>query len=131
MLALFILIIFGLGLAYFATQNTGIVHILFGSYVLAGVPLYLIVIGSMLFGIFVSWLISMVDSVSSFMVLYGKDAALKRSQSVIDKLKKENAALSKELEDLKEEVTDENKAIKDEFTKQNSDFLQHIHQSIA
>lgn len=103
MLSLLILIIFGLGVAYFATQNTGTVHMQVANYLIADVPLYVIVIGSMLLGIFVSWLISMVDSISSNLRIHGKDTELKKAYRTIESLKKDNNTLLIENTQLKGE----------------------------
>lgn len=93
MFSLLILIVFGLGVAYFATQNTGVVHINLANYFIEGVPLYVIVIGSMILGIFISWLISMVDSLSSILRIHGKEAELKEAYRTIESLKKDKEAL--------------------------------------
>lgn len=97
MLALIILIIFGLGTAYFATQNTGLVHIMFGNYLVQGIPLYIIVVGSILLGVFISWLVNIVDSFSSTRIIYGKDSALKKANKEIESLLVENQLLEKEI----------------------------------
>ncbi len=103
MIALILLVVFGLGAALFATQNTGVVHITLANYLFSGIPLYVIVIGSMLVGIFISWLISMIDSISSTITIHGKDNALKEAHQTIEKYKKENQALLMENEHLKGE----------------------------
>lgn len=96
MLALILLFIFSLSVAYFATQNTGNVHILIGNYLFRDIPLYVIVVGSLLIGIFVSWLISLVDSFSSFFILHGKDHEIKRMQKIINTLQEKNHDLEVE-----------------------------------
>ena len=103
MLALFLLLIFGLGMAVFATQNTGTVHIIVGSFVLTGIPLYMLVVASILLGILVSWLISLANIISAEFTIHGKETALKRAQKVIEDLKQDNVALEKENIRLKEE----------------------------
>jgi hypothetical protein len=110
MFALLILIIFGLGMAYFATQNTGIVHIMAGNYAISGIPIYVLVIGAVLLGIFISWLISMVNSISTSMTLHGKESALKKALVTIEQLKKENRELALENAHLKgqESIHEEN-----------------------
>lgn len=112
MLSLLILIIFGLGMTFFATQNTGSVHILFGNYVLYGIPLYIVVIGSLLLGIFASWLISLVDAFSSTLTLHWKDSQIKNAYKTIETLRKEkhdleieNSRLLVMTEDNKEQET--------------------------
>lgn len=117
MTALIILIIFGLGMAVFATQNTGVIHISIGSYVLTGIPIYVLVVGSILLGIFISWIISMASSISSFMMLRGKDASLHQAQKTIRDLEEKNNKLSLEIarfkgqEGTKEEIKHEEKTM--------------------
>ena len=97
--------IFGLGTAYFATQNTGLVHMSFGNYLISGIPLYIIVVGSILLGVFVSWLVSIVDSFSSTRIIYGKDNALKKASQTIEELRIENHSLEMENAKLKGELS--------------------------
>lgn len=103
MASLILLIIFGLGVAFFATQNTGSVHILLGSYILSSIPLYMVVVGSLLLGIFISWLVSFVNSFSTYFTLYGKAAELKKSQETIAKLQEQNHDLEMEIAHFKGE----------------------------
>lgn len=108
MLALFLLVVFGLGMSYFATQNTGLVHIMFGSYVIQGVPLYIIAIGALLLGILISWLINIVGMLSSSFAIRGKVIQIKNAHEVINKLQQQNHELEIEIASLKAEInTDE------------------------
>jgi hypothetical protein len=111
MLALFLLIIFGLGMSYFATQNTGIVHVVFGNYLIQGIPLYIIVVGALLLGIFISWLISIVDTFSSKITIHGKVSEIKEAHEIINRLQQENHNLEIEIARLKT-VTESNETIK-------------------
>lgn len=131
--SLILLIIFGLGAAYFATQNTGSVHILLGSFVITGVPLYIVVIGSILLGVFISWLISMVSTFSTFFTLHGKENALRKSQKEIDTLEEKNHELEMEVAQLggkKIEKQENNELDSDDFLQRHS-FLHHIKQSFG
>lgn len=112
MFALILLIIFGLGVAFFATQNTGLVHIVIANYLITGVPLYIIVVGSLLLGVFISWLVSLVDWLSSTIALRWKDAQTNRSDKRMQELQQqvydlevENARLKgeKETEEIQHE----------------------------
>jgi len=131
MLALLILIIFGLGASYFATQNTGLVHLMFGSYLLAGIPLYIVVVGAMLLGIFISWIISSVNSFSSFLTIHGKDAAIRSEKKTIKDLEKKNYELSLEIARLKgEKHIDEHHIVHEEPVYHQS-LLERIRHSFA
>lgn len=103
MASLILLIIFSLGVAYFATQNTGNVHILFGGYLINNIPLYMVVVGSLLLGIFISWLISFVDTFSIYFTLHGKDSELKKSYETIAKLQQQNRELEMDVAHIKGE----------------------------
>lgn len=103
MFVLVVLVLFGIGGAFFATQNTQTVSITLANYFLRGVPLYLIVLGSLLLGFIVSWLISLVDVVSSAFKNHGKDSALKEAHKQVAELTKRVHQLELENERLKVE----------------------------
>src|ERR1700689_574734 len=103
MSTLIILVVFSLGVAYFATQNTGIVHITLANFFTGGIPLYIVVIGSMLLGIFISWLISIVNYIFSTVKILGKEAKLKDAYRTIETLNKDNNDLLLENARLKGE----------------------------
>ncbi len=104
MFALIVLVVFGIGVAYFATQNTQATSIVLGGYTLTGTPLYLIVLGSLLLGFVVSWIISLVDVISSALKIHGKDSAIKDSNKQIAELTKRVHQLELENERLKGET---------------------------
>lgn len=103
MISLILLGIIGLAMAYFATQNTGGVPITIANYTYSGIPLYLLVIGSVMLGIAVSWLISLVDSITAMFTIHGKDTAISQAHKTIELLKKENHDLALENARLKGE----------------------------
>lgn len=136
MSTLIILVVFSLGVAYFATQNTGIVHITLANFFTGGIPLYVVVIGSMLLGIFISWLISIINYIFSTVKILGKEAKLKDAYRTIDTLNKENSDLHLENTRLKSEKgsslpnEENNKRIHGEDNS-NPSFSQRIKQSFA
>ncbi len=89
MLSLILLIVFGLGMAVFATQNTHTASIVLANYRFDQIPTYLVVVLSMLFGIFVSWLLSLVSTVSSSLTIHGKDGQIKDAKRKIADLQKQ------------------------------------------
>jgi uncharacterized membrane protein (DUF106 family) len=103
MAILFILIVFGLGMAYFATQNTGLIHITIASFYSGGIPVYVIVIGSILLGIFISWLISLMNSLTASFKMRKIHAEIRDAHRTIDELTKKNSELLKENASLKSE----------------------------
>lgn len=103
MLNLILVILFGIGIAYFAAQNTLSVPIKFLNYSYPGVPLYLVALGFLLFGIVISSFINLIDHVATFFSIHGKDTALNNANKKIENLQKENEKLIHENEHLKKE----------------------------
>lgn len=104
MLSLIITVVFGLVIAYFATQNTQPVSISFMQYRLTGIPMYVIVLVALILGTFVSWLISMVGSISSFLTIHGKNKKISESKQAATDLTKRVHQLELENERLKTEL---------------------------
>lgn len=98
MLILLILIISGIGAALFATQNTQGVSITLAGYTFTDLPMYLIVLGTLLIGIVISWIISLAGSISSLLTIHGKESAIKET-------KKELTDLTKRIHELELENT--------------------------
>jgi uncharacterized membrane protein YciS (DUF1049 family) len=103
MFALIILFIFGIGVAFFATQNTQAISIVIVNYPLSGIPLYLIVLVSLLLGFVVSWIISFVDVIASALKMHGKENMIKNANKQISELTKRVHQLELENERLKAE----------------------------
>ncbi|HTM10614.1 MAG TPA: lipopolysaccharide assembly protein LapA domain-containing protein [Verrucomicrobiae bacterium] len=80
MLALLIAVIFGAAVGYFATQNTMPVTLQFADYAIEEVPIYLVVIGSLVIGIFIAWIIHLTRSVSSTITIRGKNNEVRRAR---------------------------------------------------
>lgn len=96
MLELIISIIFGIAIAFFAIQNGGLVAIHLSSYTIPGVPLYLVVLGSVLLTLIFSWIIFLVNSVGTAFTIHGKNSSLKTEL-------KENRDLRKKIQQLEVE----------------------------
>jgi uncharacterized membrane protein YciS (DUF1049 family) len=103
MFALIVLFIFGIGVAFFATQNTQAISITLANYPLTGIPLYLIVLVSLLLGFVVSWIISSVDVIASALKMHGKENTIKNANKQISELTKRVHQLELENERLKGE----------------------------
>ncbi|HVF68957.1 MAG TPA: LapA family protein [Xanthomonadales bacterium] len=93
MLSLIIAILFGLSITFFAFQNLAGVPIVIGNFFLPTVPVYLVVIVSLLVGILMAWFISAIEGMSHFMNIRRKD-------SVINNDKKEINALQRRINEL-------------------------------
>jgi uncharacterized integral membrane protein len=98
MATLIITILFGLVLAYFATQNTDPISLKFLQYTIPNIPTYVVVVGSLLVGLFLSWIISLVNDISNGFAMQGKE-------KVIKDYRKESADLTKKVHQLELENT--------------------------
>jgi len=103
MFALIVLIIFGIGIVFFAIQNPQTITFTLANYHLSGIPLYALVLGAMLLGFIVSWLISLIDVISSAFKIHGKESTIKNANKQITELTKKVHQLELENEKLKTE----------------------------
>lgn len=92
MIILLITILLSLLFAYFATLNTGWVEIKIDSYIIP-LPLYIVILGSMLTGIVISTIIHFIDSFSNYLVI-------RRKENILKELKKTVAELIKRVHQL-------------------------------
>jgi len=68
MLSILLAVIFGLGVGYFATENTTPVALRFGEFVVENVPLYLVAVGSLLAGLVIAWIFYLTRHVAGSMM---------------------------------------------------------------
>ncbi|MBI2617572.1 DUF1049 domain-containing protein [Candidatus Gottesmanbacteria bacterium] len=102
MTGLLIIILFGIGFAYFATQNTSGVTIYADSYVFSDIPLYVVILGSLLLGILLASIISVVNSLSTYFILRKKENTVKELKRTVAELIKRVHLLELEGEKRKE-----------------------------
>lgn len=93
MFTLILLVVIGLSFGYFATQNTTGVPVNIAGVVYSQVPLYIVLGITLLIGLALSWIISMIDSIYVSMSMCGKD-------NVIKDTKRSNAELMKQVRQL-------------------------------
>ncbi len=96
MFGLIVTILFALEMAYFATQNTGTVALRFVNYEIAGVPMYVVVMSSILLGVILSWFINLISSAAYFMNIRSKENVIQQDRKAIDDLKKRMRELESE-----------------------------------
>ncbi len=113
MLAFIFTVLFSVGIAYFATQNTSSLTLYLGSYAWSGIPIYLLVLGSLLAGLLFSLIFQILHNISSSLTLKKKENALKEERKAnveltkkIHQLELENTKLS--AGEKNEEVLDDN-----------------------
>lgn len=83
MLTLILFVILGLGIAFFAIQNTSPVSINLAGMSFSGIPLYVIMLVSLLAGLIAGWVISLFDWASTTMTLRRKDVRLHKAEQTI------------------------------------------------
>jgi uncharacterized integral membrane protein len=66
-------VIFGLGVGYFATENTVPVALRLGEFVIENVPLYLVAVGSLLAGLIIAALFFAARSLTGSVTTIGKE----------------------------------------------------------
>lgn len=98
MLALVITIALGVVFSVFATQNTSQVSLNFGKYAVSGVPLYLVVLGPLLLGLIVAYLIYLTRKLSQGMLV-------NKQRDEIKNLKKELAEVTRDAHKFELEST--------------------------
>ncbi len=98
MLTLLITVIFGLAFAFFATQNASPVSLTFWKYTISGVPLYLVALIPLLFGLLVAWVFTFLKDLS-------QQLTISEQKDELSKEKKEEAELAREVHKLELENT--------------------------
>lgn len=99
MLVLLITVALGIAFAVFATQNTGTIDLNFGKYFLPGIPIYLVVLVPLLFGLLVAFILHLLKILSH-------DLTIDEQKHELKTLKEELAEVTKkahklELENVK------------------------------
>lgn len=104
--SLIILIVLGSGIAYLSLQNIAPVTISFLHYSFI-VPLYYVIIGSMLVGILLAYIIYLIHYISSSLEIRKKNKELNKSQEEMMELVKKNHQLELENAKSKTEIDTE------------------------
>ncbi len=86
MIVLLIALLFGVGFAYLATQNTSGVTLTIVNYVFHNIPLYLIVLVSLIIGVTITLILSAVHELSTFFILRKKENAIKELKKTLAEL---------------------------------------------
>lgn len=85
MSTLIVIVLFGLGFAFLATQNTAVAAFNLLGYTWT-LPMYMIVSGALLVGFFVSWIVSSISALGTWSNLHGKDSEIHASQKTVEQL---------------------------------------------
>ena len=105
MLILILFLVVGGVMAYLAQNNLMLVTLHLGTYVLSDIPLFYIIVGSLLTGLGVAYLIFLFNSIFTAFTMHGKDNKIKQGKSDIVGLTKRIHQLEIENERLKNNST--------------------------
>ncbi len=111
MIILILLLVVGSFLVYISKFNFAPVTVNLGSYVLSNIPLFYVIVGSVVFGLLVSYLVHLISSVSTYFAMRGKNNQLKKEKEDVLELTKRVHQLEIENEKIKHEpeVTNDDK----------------------
>ena len=102
---LILLLILGSIMAYLAQNNLTLVSLALGPYTISNIPLFYVIIGSLLTGLGLAYLIYLVNSIFTALAMRGKDKKIKQTKSEVVDLTKRIHQLELENEKLKNNST--------------------------
>ncbi|PIP51739.1 hypothetical protein COX59_02345 [Candidatus Beckwithbacteria bacterium CG_4_10_14_0_2_um_filter_47_25] len=105
MLTLILFLIVGAVMVYLAQNNLALVTLRLGAYAFPNIPLFYIIIGSLLAGLGLAWLIYLVNSIFIAFSMRRKDTAIKDGKNTVVDLTKQIHQLELENERLKNNST--------------------------
>lgn len=105
MFKLILLFVVGSAMAYLSQNNLMLVPLHLGAYTLSDIPLFYIIIGSLLTGLGLAFLIYLVNSIFTAFAMHEKDNKIKQGNSDIVSLTKRIHQLELENERLKNNTT--------------------------
>ena len=111
MLVLILLLIIGSGLVYISKFNFVPVSVNLGFIVFPNVPLFYVIVASLLVGLVLSYLVQLARSISTSFTLRGKDHEIKKNKDEVLELSKRVHQLEIEKEKIKHDPPVENEDI--------------------
>jgi len=101
MLLIILLLIVGSILAYISHSNLMPVTVNLGPYVFANIPLFYVIVGSLLTGLVLSYILYLVHAISDSFIIRGKEQQIKKNKAEVLELTKRVHQLELENEKLK------------------------------
>lgn len=101
MLGLILFLIIGLLIAYLAISNSMLVALSLGPYTAENIPLFYVIVGSILIGLILAYAIHLVRSISTSLTIRGKDKKLHATKTEVTQLTKRLHQLELENEKLR------------------------------
>lgn len=88
MLVLILLLVVGSGLVYISKYNFTLVSVNLGMYTISDIPLFYVIVGSLVTGLVLSYLVYLVHSISTSFRFRGKDKEIKKNKDEVLELTK-------------------------------------------
>jgi len=88
MLILILTLVVGSMLVYISRFNFQPVSVDLGFTVFSGIPLFYIIVGSLVIGLVLSYLVSLIQSISTSFILHGKNVEIKKNKDEVLELTK-------------------------------------------
>lgn len=89
MLTLILLLVVGSALVYISKFNFTPVTVNLGFIVLSNIPLFYVIVGSLLIGLVLSYVVGLVHSMSTSLAMRGKDNEIKKDEGEVLELTKQ------------------------------------------
>jgi hypothetical protein len=102
---LILLVVVGGVMAYLSQNNLTLVTVHLGTYAIPAIPLFYVIIGSLVAGLGLAYLVYLVNSIFTAISIHGKDNKIKQGKSDIVDLTKRIHQLELENERLKNTST--------------------------
>ena len=90
--------------AYLATQNATLVTLRFGDTVLADIPLFFVVLASIIFGTLIASIVTAINLIKSEMTIFGQKGKLNKSYKTVAELQQRLAQLEDENTVLRDQL---------------------------
>lgn len=104
MLTIILTLVISLIVAYLATQNATLVTLRFGETVLADIPLFFVVVLSMIFGTLLASVVTITNLIKSKLTIFGQKGELKKSYRTMEELQLHVSKLEGENETLRDQM---------------------------
>lgn len=88
MLVLILFLVVGSGLVYISKYNFTPVSVNLGIYIISDIPLFYVIVGSLVIGLVLSYLVYLVHSISTSFKFRGKDKEIKKNKDEVLELTK-------------------------------------------
>lgn len=107
MLSIILIIILSLAISFLSTLDSSPVSLRFGDTTLTGIPLFFVVLASLIVGALLASVTTLVNLITSKLTIMGKNSDLKKSYKTeedlnakVNKLKEENSVLKEQIKEL-------------------------------